>query len=76
LFAIAAVPALGLVTSFKQAQKVYAVVGAAFMPALAIALLVLCSRTAWIGRDARTRVLGAGALVTTLAFFAWAALRS
>lgn len=76
LFAIAAVPALGLVTSFKQAQKVYAVVGAAFMPALAICLLVLCSRTAWIGRDARTRVLGVGALVTTLAFFAWAAFRS
>ena len=74
LLAISTVPILGLVVSFKDIQKYYAVVGAGFMPVLALALLVLCGRRAWVG-SARTRLLGTAALLATLAFFAWAGIK-
>lgn len=74
LLAIATVPILGLLVSFKDIQKYYAVVGAGFMPVLALALLVLCGRRAWIG-SARTRLLGTAALLVTMGFFAWAGLK-
>jgi hypothetical protein len=35
--------------SFKEVQKLYAVTGALFVPALAVALLVLNGRRAWVG---------------------------
>ena len=73
LLAIATVPILGLVLSFQRIQKYYAIVGAGFMPVLALALLILCSRRAWIG-GARNRLLGTAALLVTLAFFAWSAI--
>jgi Mn2+/Fe2+ NRAMP family transporter len=41
LLALAIIPVFGLTVSFKQAQLAYAVVGAAFLPLLALALLVL-----------------------------------
>lgn len=67
LLALATVPILGLLTSFREAQKIYAIVGAAFMPLLAVALLVLNRR--------RNGPLALVALGTTLAFFAWSAWR-
>jgi Mn2+/Fe2+ NRAMP family transporter len=70
LVAIAVVPALGLVLTFERIQKYYAVVGAAFMPLLALTLLILCGRRAWVG-EARNRWLGVATLAATLAFFAW-----
>lgn len=42
----------GLLMSFKEVQKFYAVIGAAFIPLLAIALLVMNSRRDWLGRYA------------------------
>ena len=41
LFAIAFLPMLGLFMSFKEVRKLYAVIGALFMPLLALALLIL-----------------------------------
>jgi len=41
LFALAFVPMLGLMMSFKQVQQFYGIIGAAFLPLLAIALLIM-----------------------------------
>ena len=46
---LALVPMLGLLVSFREVQKLYAVVGALFIPALAVALLVLNGRRDWVG---------------------------
>jgi len=73
LLAIATVPAIGLWFGFRDVQKLYAVVGAAFMPILALALLVLNGRSAWIGARARNRPPATVALVATLAFFGYVA---
>jgi Mn2+/Fe2+ NRAMP family transporter len=44
LLALGTLPMVALFTRFEQAQKVYAIVGAGFIPALAGALLFLCNR--------------------------------
>jgi hypothetical protein len=49
LLAIAGVPALGLLMSFREVQKLYAVIGAVFVPLLAVGLLLLNGRRAWVG---------------------------
>lgn len=74
LVGIAFVPMLGLLMSFRQAQKLYAIVGAAFMPLLALALLILNGRRAWVG-DRVNRPATVAALSATLAFFGWMAWR-
>ena len=66
--ALASVPLLGLVVSFQEVQKYYAVVGAAFLPLLAAALLVLNGNGSWMGRY-RNRPATVTALVGTLLFF-------
>jgi hypothetical protein len=68
------VPIAGLWFSFKEVQKVYAVVGAAFMPVLAIGLLLLNGRAAWVGARARNRPATVAALAATVAFFAYVAI--
>lgn len=70
LLALAVVPLLGLGTSFRAAQKAYAVVGAAFLPLLACALLVGNGR--WIEGKHRNRPWTTAALLATLLFFACA----
>lgn len=75
MLALAIVPLFGLGTSFKAAQKAYAVVGAAFLPGLALTLLILGARRS-IGAQHANRPLGVAALVATLLFFLFAALRS
>ncbi len=70
LLALAVLPLLGLGTSFRAVQKAYAVVGAAFLPLLALALLVCNGR--WVTGRHRNRLLTSAALLATLAFFAWA----
>ena len=69
LVAIATVPTLGLLVSFKEVQKVYAVIGAAFIPILALVLLVLNGRRSWVC-DFVNRWPTAIALIGALAFFA------
>jgi Mn2+/Fe2+ NRAMP family transporter len=68
LFALAVVPMLGLLFSFREVQKVYAVLGALFMPMLAATLLLLNGRPDWVGR-LRNRPLTTVVLVATLALF-------
>jgi hypothetical protein len=66
--ALATVPAVGLLASFEQAQKLYAVVGALFIPMLALALLAL-NRPALVGPTMRNRPVTTALLAATLAFF-------
>jgi Mn2+/Fe2+ NRAMP family transporter len=68
--AIATVPMLGLFFSFREVQKVYAVVGALFIPMLALILLILNGRRAWVGA-LKNQGLTAAVLLITLIFFAW-----
>lgn len=74
LLAIALVPLLGLSMSFSQAQKLYAITGALFMPLLALALLRMNGRRDWVGA-AVNRWPAQLALLSTLAFFAYLAWR-
>ena len=57
---------LGLLGNFTQVQKAYAVFGALFMPLLAMALLVLNGRTAWVGRKMRNRPITVIVLIATV----------
>ena len=68
LWGIAIIPMLGLLVSFKEMQKLYAVVGAAFIPLVAIALLIMNGRAAWVG-DHRNSWLVSAALLAVVAFF-------
>jgi len=52
LVALAFVPMLGLMMSFKQVQQFYGIVGAAFLPLLAIALLIMNGKREWLGSHA------------------------
>ena len=70
LVALALVPLAGLDLPFRQVQLAYAVVGACFLPLLALALLVLNGRRALVGR-LRNGPVTVVALLLTLAFFAW-----
>jgi hypothetical protein len=69
---IATVPAIGLFTKFETIQLAYAVVGAAFMPLLALALVILNGRAKMIGEAAKNSKLTNGVLIAILLFFAWA----
>lgn len=57
LLALAVVPILALRYGFRDLQKLYAVVGAGFMPFLAVVLLLLNGRSKWIGAEYRNRTL-------------------
>jgi Mn2+/Fe2+ NRAMP family transporter len=66
LVALATLPMLGLLYSFQQMQKLYAMIGAAFIPVLALALLLMNGRRAWVGaqrNSAPAVALLGGALV-------------
>lgn len=73
LFALATLPAIGLWTDFRNLQKLYAIVGAAFIPMLALALLVLNGRSKWIGREYRNRWPTSLLLIAALVLSGWAA---
>ncbi|MBM82886.1 MAG: iron transporter [Planctomycetaceae bacterium] len=55
--------------SFAQVQKIYAIVGAAFIPILALALLVMNWRVDWIGEKHRSSIFIQIVLLATVAFF-------
>jgi len=49
LFALASVPMLQVGHPFREVQQYYAVIGAAFIPLLALALLIMNGKRAWVG---------------------------
>lgn len=55
LYAITFVPVIGLWVGFSNMQKFYAVIGALFIPMLALTLLVLNTPAKWIGKRHRNR---------------------
>ena len=70
---MALLPMAGLFRGFGEVQKIYAVVGAWFFPFLALALLLLNGRSAWVGKTNRNKPLTIVTLVVVLIFFAWIA---
>ncbi len=76
LVLLAIVPMIGLFTGFQQVQKLYTVSGAMFFPFLALALLILNGRSAWIGEQFRNRPITAIVLVSVLVFFSRIAVRT
>lgn len=72
LLLMISLPLLGLGQAFVAVQKVYAVAGALFMPALALLLMFLCNRLPAASRNGVFANLG---LLATLALFAWMAWR-
>ena len=75
LILIATVPMLGLFSSFREIQMLYAVTGALFFPILALMLLVFNGRPAWVGRDFSNGPVTIVALLLVVAFFSWMGLR-
>jgi Mn2+/Fe2+ NRAMP family transporter len=76
LAAIAIVPILGLFQSFQEIQKLYAIVGASFIPFLTFGLLMLNGRPDWVGSQFKNRPLTVVTLLVILIFFAWIAWRT
>jgi Mn2+/Fe2+ NRAMP family transporter len=75
LLVIALVPMSLLWFSVKQVQLVYAVLGALFMPLLALTLLILNNRASLVGRGFRNSWAVNVLLAATLAFFTVVGLR-
>jgi len=75
LAAMALLPIVGLFRGFGEIQKLYAVVGACFIPILALTLLVLNGNANWVGKSYRNHPSTVVALLGVLLFFAWIAWR-
>jgi len=71
LVLIATVPLPLLWRSLERAQLTYAVLGALFMPLLALTLLIMNTRSAWVGIRLRNRWVTNLALAATLTLFAY-----
>ena len=69
LYAIATIPMIGLWIGFASMQKFYAVIGALFIPMLALVLLLLNGRAKWVGEGYRNHPLTSATLIVTLLFF-------
>ncbi len=76
LVLLAVLPLAGLFFTFREVQKLYAVIGAWFFPALALVLLILNGRAAWVGGRHRNRPLTTLVLLAVLVFFSWLAWNS
>jgi Mn2+/Fe2+ NRAMP family transporter len=70
---LAPIPLLWL--SLEQAQLAYTVFASFFMPLLAATLLVMNTRTGWVGREFRSGWITNAALIATLALFTYAGVR-
>jgi len=70
MFALATIPALGLWQKFDVLQQWYGIVGAAFVPFLALTLLLLNGRAAWVGERYRNRWWTSVVLIVMILFFA------
>ena len=73
LLGLTLVPLCLLWISVQQVQLVYAIVGAFFMPLLALSLLVMNNRVSWVGASFRNGRIANWVLVVTLLFFAFIA---
>ena len=73
LVLIASVPAVGLFMSFKEVQKLYALVGVFFVPMLALALLIMNSRKGTFRRHANGpfSIIGLLAVLCFFGYMAW-----
>ncbi len=71
LIGLALVPLLGLGYDFQIVQKANSVFGALVMPMIALTLLLLNGRAAWVGKSLRNRSWTSLTLVIILGFFAW-----
>lgn len=71
-YSIATVPILGLLFEFREVQKAYGVVGAAFLPLLTLVLLVLNGRKEWVGKYTN-RPITVVVLISILIFFGYLA---
>jgi len=69
LLALALVPIHLLWFKVQQVQLVYAVMGAFFMPLLALTLLLLNTKPAWVGREFKNRWITNLILILILGFF-------
>ncbi len=69
LYAIATIPMVGLWVGFANMQKLYAIVGALFIPMLALTLLLLNGRAKWVGERYRNHPLTSIILLVILLFF-------
>jgi Mn2+/Fe2+ NRAMP family transporter len=74
LIVLAFVPMIGLFLSFREVQKIYTVIGAYIFPTLALALIIMNGRTAWVGKQFKNRWPTVIALVGVLVFFSWLAI--
>ena len=69
LYTMGVIPMIGLWIGFARMQKLYAILGALFIPMLAIVLLLLNSREKWIGKQHRNHPLTSFLLIVILLFF-------
>ena len=69
LIGIAILPMIGLWVGFAKMQKLYAIVGALFIPMLALVLLLLNGRMEWVGERYRNNPLISALLLLILIFF-------
>ena len=67
MIALATAPIVLLWTGFRQAVLYYTLCGAAFIPMLALVLLIMNSVPSWIGREQRNRWRSVALLVAALA---------
>jgi Mn2+/Fe2+ NRAMP family transporter len=78
LFAIGVIPIVGLTVKFETVQLGYAVIGALFIPMLAVVLLILNGQSRYVGRQFRnsplTSLLLCCAIVLFL-LFGWMTVR-
>ncbi len=71
-YSIAIIPIFGLLFEFREVQKAYGLVGAAFLPLLTLVLLILNGRKKWMGKHTNHPVTVV-VLLSILAFFGYMA---
>jgi Mn2+/Fe2+ NRAMP family transporter len=75
LLGLTVAPLCLLWVSVQQVQLIYAIFGAFFMPMLALSLLIMNNRVAWVGKAFRNGWIVNSVLVITLVFFVYMAAR-
>ena len=71
LIFIATTPLILLLSPVRMIQLAYGVIGAMFLPLLALTLLIMNNRRRWVGSDFLSPVLVNILLAVTLAFFSY-----
>jgi zinc transporter ZupT len=73
--ALSVLPLTLLWFKVQQVQLVYGIVGALFLPFVALTLLLLNNRSRLVGRDFKNSTVINILLAVTLAFFVWIGIR-